>query len=221
MYIRKNGDVATGSCCFTGSGRLPTKHVIHAVGPVWYAQRDKVRARKLLRRTIRSVYISAIKKKLTSLSIPPISGGIFGYPIELCAFDIITEIFRVAKIATGTLKLLRIVVIDIPTFQVFFRQFIKCRRDYAREINGEAKAQDNSASSQNSEKSNSAKSSPNRPHKFTKRRPPMDEEEPENSNANPASESERKEISPQKSTEQPKKTKKLKKVRNSSEKKPI
>lgn len=134
-YVEQHGSVETGSCCITGSGRLPCKFVIHAVGPIWYTQRDKTQARKLLRKTIRSIYIKAIKKNLQSLSIPPVSGGIFGYPTELCAYDIVTELFRVAKIHTGTLKLLRIVIIDIPTFQVFFRRFIRSRRDYLKEMN--------------------------------------------------------------------------------------
>jgi O-acetyl-ADP-ribose deacetylase (regulator of RNase III) len=85
VYTRRYGDVATGSCCITESGVLPCKKVIHAVGPMWYHYSDKAKARKMLRKTIRSVYITAIKQKMTSLSIPPISGGIFGYPTELCA----------------------------------------------------------------------------------------------------------------------------------------
>jgi hypothetical protein len=32
------------------------------------------------------------------------------------------------------LKLLRIVIIDVPTFQVFFRQFFKSKREYVKEL---------------------------------------------------------------------------------------
>lgn len=172
-YVDKHGNVETGGCCFTGAGRLPTKHVIHAVGPMWYAHRDKAKARKLLRKTIRSVYISAIKKKLSSISIPPISGGIFGYPTELCALDIVNEVFRVAKIFSGTLKLLRIVIIDIPTFQVFFRQFIKSRREYQKEISESAELIELDEKSKKSNQQSDEKSSSGekKPMQLVKRKP--------------------------------------------------
>ena len=34
-YVREHGIVETGQCAVTGAGKLPFKHVIHAVGPVW------------------------------------------------------------------------------------------------------------------------------------------------------------------------------------------
>ena len=96
------------------------------------------------------MYVAAIKKKLESVSIPPISGGIFGYPIELCALDIISELFRIAKITRGTLKLIRIVIIDSPTFKVFFKQFINSRREYFKKGKSDPKVYDSSQSSKNS-----------------------------------------------------------------------
>ena len=34
-YIKKNGDVMTGSCTSTGPGKLQCKYIIHTVGPAW------------------------------------------------------------------------------------------------------------------------------------------------------------------------------------------
>ena len=40
LYIRNHGPVKTGTCGYTGGGKLNCKYVIHAVGPIWNDQVD-------------------------------------------------------------------------------------------------------------------------------------------------------------------------------------
>ena len=118
--INNQGIVSTGSCVSTSSGMLPCGIVIHAVGPIWYAIDDKKLARALLKKAIRSVFQEAWDKGVESLSIPPVSGGIFGYPVKLCAFDIIGQVFKCCLGKPGgPVRYVRLTVLDRETFDAF------------------------------------------------------------------------------------------------------
>jgi len=83
------GGCATGAAKITGGYRLPARHVIHAVGPVWSggAQRED----ELLASCYRSALELAAAHRLESLAFPAISTGIYAFPAE-----------RAARIAVGT-----------------------------------------------------------------------------------------------------------------------
>ena len=76
---KKIGNVPTGSAVFTKGGNLKAKHVIHAVGPK-YKDGKSGEAEKLAS-AVNSALNVAEMKKLTSIAIPAISSGIFGYPL--------------------------------------------------------------------------------------------------------------------------------------------
>jgi O-acetyl-ADP-ribose deacetylase (regulator of RNase III) len=77
---REIGGCPTGQVRITGGYRLPARHVIHAVGPIYY---DGSRGEAAL---LRSCYVEALKLAaehgLATLAFPCISTGIFGYPKE-------------------------------------------------------------------------------------------------------------------------------------------
>ncbi len=77
------GDCATGDAKITRGYRLPAKHVIHAVGPVWHGG-TRGEADKLRSCYVRSLEL-AQAHGLRSIAFPAISCGIFGYPIEQAA----------------------------------------------------------------------------------------------------------------------------------------
>ncbi len=77
-WVRRQGRVPTGSAAITGGGRLPARHVIHAVGPVY---RGRAEDAELLASAVRSSLELADEHGLKSLALPAISTGIFGYPL--------------------------------------------------------------------------------------------------------------------------------------------
>jgi O-acetyl-ADP-ribose deacetylase (regulator of RNase III) len=86
---RAIGGCPTGKARITRGYRLPAKHVIHAVGPVWHG--GNAGEEELLRSCYRSCLELAEKHQLKSLAFPCISTGIFGYPKEqACAVAVAT-----------------------------------------------------------------------------------------------------------------------------------
>lgn len=74
------GGCRTGEAKITKGHRLPAKHVIHTVGPVW---RGGTKGEpELLAECYRSVLALAEKHGLKSVAFPSISTGAFGYPVE-------------------------------------------------------------------------------------------------------------------------------------------
>ncbi len=72
------GGCATGDAVITGGYKLPAKHVIHTVGPIWRGG-DKDEDNLLASCYIRSLYI-AESHNLTSIAFPAISTGIYSFP---------------------------------------------------------------------------------------------------------------------------------------------
>lgn len=68
----------TGQAVITTGGRLPARHVIHTVGPVWHGGRQ--REPELLADCYRNSLQLAAAHQLGSVAFPGISTGIYGYP---------------------------------------------------------------------------------------------------------------------------------------------
>lgn len=83
------GGCATGSAKITRGYRLPARHVIHAVGPVWRGGRSN--EVELLSSCYRTALALAADHRLSSLAYPAISTGVYGFPQD-----------RAARIAVGT-----------------------------------------------------------------------------------------------------------------------
>jgi len=70
----------TGEARITRGYRLPARHVIHTVGPVWHGGAKG--EPELLAGCYRRSFELAHENGLTSIAFPAISCGVFGYPLE-------------------------------------------------------------------------------------------------------------------------------------------
>ena len=76
---RTLGGCATGEAKMTRGYRLPARHVIHAVGPMW--QGGAAREDELLASAYRSALELANDHQIRRIAFPAISTGIFGFPV--------------------------------------------------------------------------------------------------------------------------------------------
>ncbi len=77
---RKLNGCEPGDVRITRGYRLPARHVIHAVGPVWRG--GNRREPELLAACYRKAIVLATENGLCSIAFPCISTGAYGYPFE-------------------------------------------------------------------------------------------------------------------------------------------
>ena len=79
--IKSGGFIPVGSAVITGAGKLSCQYVIHTVGP----RMGEGNESEKLKKAVWSALALAEEYHLTSLSMPAISSGIFGFPKDQCA----------------------------------------------------------------------------------------------------------------------------------------
>ena len=77
------GGCETGDAKITGGYKLPARHVIHTVGPVW--QDGGHGEPELLESSYRRCFEVAHQHGLKSVAFPAISAGVYGYPMREAA----------------------------------------------------------------------------------------------------------------------------------------
>jgi O-acetyl-ADP-ribose deacetylase (regulator of RNase III) len=84
------GRCPAGSAVATGAGRLPARHVFHAVGPVYRDGRHG--EPEALASCYRTCLALAEERGVATISFPAISTGVYGYPLEDAASIAIREV---------------------------------------------------------------------------------------------------------------------------------
>ncbi len=80
---------ATGDAKITKGYRLPARHVIHTVGPIWHG--GEKGEPDLLASCYRRCFEVAAENGLRSIAFPAISAGIYGYPMGKACEIAMTE----------------------------------------------------------------------------------------------------------------------------------
>ena len=114
------GGCRTGQAKRTKGYRLPARHVIHTVGPVWRGGTEG--EPELLASCYRESLARAVEAGCRSVAFPAISCGIYGYPIELAA-----------KVAVGTVRREAAPPVEAVTFVLFDEAALEV---YLRELSG-------------------------------------------------------------------------------------
>ncbi|MGE0419157.1 MAG: O-acetyl-ADP-ribose deacetylase [Acetobacteraceae bacterium] len=105
---RTLGGCPTGEARITAGYRLPARHVIHTVGPIWRGGTANEPA--LLASCYRQSLALAVRHGVATIAFPAISCGVYGYPIA-----------DAARIATDTVAavLAREAVVERVIFACF------------------------------------------------------------------------------------------------------
>lgn len=134
-YVRRHGIVPTGQVAVTGPGRLPCKKIIHAVGPVFSNGRSG--EDEELESAIINSFKAANELGYSSISIPAISSGIFGYPKPRCAKVMIRTTKKFIDRVQGresSLKEIRLTNFDEETTALMEEELDKFAKDPDQEI---------------------------------------------------------------------------------------
>ncbi|NXL69843.1 PAR14 polymerase, partial [Leptocoma aspasia] len=124
--VRKLGNLQPGCAVITCAGKLPCKNVIHAVGPRWSKEKSETCV-NLLRKTVKNCLQLAETHKHRSIALPAISGGIFGFPMELCTYSIVSSIKETLEESKGNSSLKEVHLVgfaqdNIQAFRKAFRE---------------------------------------------------------------------------------------------------
>jgi O-acetyl-ADP-ribose deacetylase len=116
QIVTRQGRLPTGQAVITTAGKMPSKHVIHTVGPVWQGgQHDEP---ELLASAYRESLKLAAAKNLASVSFPSISTGVYGYPVDLAAPIALDEVVSFLK-QPSSIKKVVFVLHDPRTFEAY------------------------------------------------------------------------------------------------------
>lgn len=98
---RTLGGCPTGEARITGGYRLPARHVIHTVGPVWRG--GDAGEPGLLADCYRNSLALARVNGVRSIAFPAISCGVYGYPVDRAVAIAVREVraFLAADAAIG------------------------------------------------------------------------------------------------------------------------
>jgi O-acetyl-ADP-ribose deacetylase len=123
--VSKIGTLPAGKAVITTGGRLPAKHVIHTVGPIYRGGERGVA--RVLASCHREAMRLADEYALASLAFPAISTGAYGYPVAEAAPIAISATLE-ALVSAKHVTLCRFVLFDLSTVRAYQRAAERIQR---------------------------------------------------------------------------------------------
>ncbi len=114
--VARQGRLPTGQAVITTAGNMPSKYVIHTVGPVWHGG-GSGEPEKLASAYRESLKLAAANN-LVSISFPSISTGAYGYPLEAAARIAVGEVIEFLQ-NPGTIKEVVFVLFNAPAYDAY------------------------------------------------------------------------------------------------------
>jgi len=116
--VAKIGHLTAGKAVITTAGRMPVKHVIHTVGPIFRGGHHG--EAETLASCHRESIRLAEEHGLQSLTFPAISTGAYGYPVSEASAIAVAAVVE-ALHATTHVRKVRFVLFDISTVRAYGR----------------------------------------------------------------------------------------------------
>jgi O-acetyl-ADP-ribose deacetylase len=132
-YVAQHGQLPHGRAMLTRAGRLKTRYVIHAVGPVYRDGRQG--EDQLLAGCYRESIALAENYTLASIAFPAISTGAFGFPMQRAAQVAVETVLREME-RTTHLRKVRFVLFDVSALKAYIsaaEKFAKAQPHYTIE----------------------------------------------------------------------------------------
>ena len=117
QIVARRGRLPTGEAVITTSGNLKAKYVIHTVGPVWHGGGKG--EPELLTSAYQESLKLAAENKLSSISFPSISTGVYGYPVSQAAKVATGAVITFLRQSTTSIKEVVFVLFDAKTFATY------------------------------------------------------------------------------------------------------
>ena len=111
------GGCEVGGAVITTGGNLTSKHVIHAIGPIYHKYTPKD-AELHLTNAVKNSLKVLLNNNLSSISFPAISTGIYGFPKQKAAEIMISSIIEYSKSSLNQL-IIEICLFSIDDYNIF------------------------------------------------------------------------------------------------------
>jgi O-acetyl-ADP-ribose deacetylase len=112
----KQGGCKVGEAVITTAGLLPSKYIIHTVGPVWNGGNNN--EEKLLYSAYTSSLKIALDNKIQSIAFPNISTGIYHFPKQIAAKIAIDSVISFS-LTTNDIKKVVFVCFDSNNYSIY------------------------------------------------------------------------------------------------------
>ncbi|MCH8864305.1 MAG: O-acetyl-ADP-ribose deacetylase [Chloroflexi bacterium] len=117
QIISRQGRLPPGEAVITTGGNLRAKYVIHTVGPIWHGGGPG--EAEVLASAYRESLKLAATNRLTSVSFPSISTGVYGYPVDKAARIALEAVISFLNDEFTSVKEVVFVLFDSGTFDAY------------------------------------------------------------------------------------------------------